>query len=58
MLKAEGIIKKYQIPGRKKDLLEALSGVSIELADNSVHGLAKKSNRRFTPSCGAATGAR
>ena len=24
MLKAEGIIKKYQIPGRKKDLLEAL----------------------------------
>ena len=36
MLKAEGIIKKYQIPGRKKDLLEALSGVSIELADNSI----------------------
>ena len=33
MLKAEGIIKKYQIPGRKKDLLEALSGVSIELAE-------------------------
>ena len=30
----------------------------IELADNSVHGLAEKSNRRFTPSCGAATGAR
>lgn len=29
----------------------------IELADNSVHGLAEKSNRRFTPSCGAATGA-
>ena len=37
MLKAEGIIKKYQIPGRKKDLLEALSGVSIELADNQAH---------------------
>ena len=30
----------------------------IELADNSVHGLAEKSNRRFTLSCGAATGAR
>ena len=43
MLKAEGIIKKYQIPGRKKDLLEALSGVSIELADNSITAIVGES---------------
>ena len=43
MLKAEGIIKKYQIPGRKKDLLEALSGVSIELAGNSITAIVGES---------------
>lgn len=43
MLKAEGIIKKYRIPGRKKDLLEALSGVSIELADNSITAIVGES---------------
>ena len=43
MLKAEGIIKKYKIPGRKKELLEALSGVSIELADNSITAIVGES---------------
>lgn len=43
MLKAEGIIKKYRIPGRKKELLEALSGVSIELADNSITAIVGES---------------